>query len=89
MSAVYAWLSRHPRLVDGLLALLLAVLGAGSAFGGGHPIPVGLLVLAMTISVVFRRRNPVAAFSVAVIAGAVQLAVSHRPRPMFKRTPTP
>jgi signal transduction histidine kinase len=79
VSAVYAWLSRHPRLVDGLLALLLAALGAGSAFGAGHPALVALLVLATTIPVVFRRRNPVAAFSVAVAAGAVQLAVAHRP----------
>jgi signal transduction histidine kinase len=73
--AVYAWLSRHPRLVDGLLALLLAIFGAGSAFGHGRRVLVALLlVLAMTIPVVFRRRNPVAAFSVAVAAGAVQLA---------------
>jgi signal transduction histidine kinase len=76
VSAVYAWLSRHPRLVDGLLALLMAALGVGSAFGRDRWVLVALLlVLAMTIPVVFRRRNPVAAFSVAVAAGAVQLAV--------------
>jgi signal transduction histidine kinase len=76
VSAVYAWLSRHPRLVDGLLALLLAALGVGSAFGRDRSALVALLlVLAMTIPVVFRRRNPVAAFSVAVAAGVVQLAV--------------
>jgi signal transduction histidine kinase len=79
VSAVYAWLSRHPRLVDGLLALVLAALGAGSAFGAFHPVLVGVCVLAMTIPVVFRRRNPVAAFSIAVAAGAVSVAVGHRP----------
>jgi signal transduction histidine kinase len=79
VSAVYAWLSRHPRLVDGLLALLLAALGAGSAFGGHLVLVVLPLLLAMTIPVVFRRRNPVAAFSVAVVAGAVQLAVTSGP----------
>jgi signal transduction histidine kinase len=79
VSAVYAWLSRHPRLVDGLLALLLAALGAGTAFAG-RPAQVALpLLLTMIIPVVFRRRNPVAAFSVAVVSGAVQLAVFPRP----------
>ena len=79
MSAVYAWLGRHPRLVDGLLALLLAALGAGTAFAG-RPVLVALpLLLAMIIPVVFRRRNPVAAFSVAVVSGAAQLVVFPRP----------
>jgi signal transduction histidine kinase len=79
VSAVYAWLGRHPRLVDGLLALLLAALGAGTAFAG-RPVLVALpLLLAMIIPVVFRRRNPVAAFSVAVVSGAAQLVVFPRP----------
>jgi len=80
VSAVYAWLSRHPQLVDGLLALLLAALGAGSAFGHGRPVLVALpLLLAMIVPVAFRRRNPEAAFSVAVVAGAIQLASSSGP----------
>jgi hypothetical protein len=80
VSAVYAWLSRHPQLVDGLLALLLAALGAGSAFGHGRPVLVALpLLLAMVVPVAFRRRNPEAAFGVAVVAGAIQLASSSGP----------
>jgi signal transduction histidine kinase len=70
---MYAWLSRHPRLVDGVLALLLALIGSGSAVGDPRPwfaVPIALL---MVIPVVFRRKNPQAAFAVAVTAGAFQV----------------
>src|SRR5215469_13002288 len=33
VSAVYAWLSRHPRLVDGVPAVLLFLLGLASGVG--------------------------------------------------------
>jgi signal transduction histidine kinase len=80
VSAVYAWLSRHPRLVDGLLALLLAGLGAGLASNRGRPVPVTLpVLLAMTIPIVLRRQYPVAAFSIAAAAGAVQLGLAPGP----------
>jgi signal transduction histidine kinase len=80
VSAVYAWLGRHPRLVDGLLALLLALLGVGSLSRGRDAALTQLpFMVAMIIAVVFRRRNPVAAFAVAVAAGAGQIAVSHTP----------
>ena len=80
MSAFYAWLGRHPRLVDGLLALLLALLGVGSLTRGGDAALTQLpFMIAMIIAVVFRRRNPAAAFAVAVAAGAGQVAVSHAP----------
>jgi len=80
VSAFYAWLGRHPRLVDGLLALLLALLGVGSLTRGGDAALTQLpFMIAMIIAVVFRRRNPAAAFAVAVAAGAGQVAVSHAP----------
>jgi len=31
--AIYAWLRRHPQLVDGLLALVIAALGTGTLAG--------------------------------------------------------
>jgi signal transduction histidine kinase len=80
VSAVYAWLSRHPRLVDGALALLLAVLGTGPLFRHSHPllmmIPIALVMLA---AVVFRRQNPVAAFCAAVAAGAAEVVFGPGP----------
>jgi signal transduction histidine kinase len=78
VSAVYAWLSRHPKLVDGVPALWLAIIGAASA-------PLGQvylllpIVAALTIPVVFRRKYPVQAFAVAVCAGAVQVLTYPRP----------
>ena len=71
MFAIYAWLRRHPRLVDGLLALVLAGLGSGSI--AHRPAQFGPLTLLLVIPVVFRRRAPVTAFTVAVAAGAVQV----------------
>jgi signal transduction histidine kinase len=80
VSAFYAWLSRHPRLVDGMLALLLAFLGAGTFVRNGRPLVSTVpYSLAMIIAVVFRRRNPVIAFVVAVVAGAGQVLVATGP----------
>jgi signal transduction histidine kinase len=73
VSAAYAWLSRHPRLVDGVLALVLATFGAASAVGnsrGWLAVPITLLLIG---PVVFRRKVPVAAFVIAVTAGALQV----------------
>jgi signal transduction histidine kinase len=78
VSSVYLWLSRHPRLVDAVPALLLAVLGLASAGPGGLPslLPI---VLAMAVALVFRRRYPVEAFAAAIAAGAVQVVTITRP----------
>jgi signal transduction histidine kinase len=80
VSAVYAWLSRHPRLVDGVPAFWLALIGAPSAFSGvsgrfGGGLWLVLIIAAMVIPVVFRRKYPVQGFYVAAAAGAVQLIV--------------
>ena len=70
MSALYAWLRRHPRLVDGVLAAVLALGGIGTAFGL-HRFLLIPFTLALTIPVVFRRAHPVGAFAVAIVAGAL------------------
>ncbi len=74
MSVIYAWLRRHPQLVDGFLALLIGLLGIG-AFTSPH-LPLRLpITLLLVIPVVFRRKYPVAAFAVAALAGAAQVVV--------------
>jgi signal transduction histidine kinase len=76
--AVYAWLSRHPSLVDGVPAIGLALLGLPSAFLARMwvllPIIAGLVV-----PIVFRRRYPVQAFAIAVVAGAFQVLTGTAP----------
>jgi signal transduction histidine kinase len=76
---LYAWLRRHPKLVDGLLALL--VLGFGFSVYGSltrHPglIPV---IVALAVPIVFRRQYPTAAFAAAVAVGAVQVVAFRGP----------
>ena len=97
---MYAWLSRHPRLVDGVPAAFLLLLGIGTAVGtathqeqvgpGGQVVsssssPVStfgtwpavlltlLILLGLAVPVVFRRTYPVQAFTVAAVAGALQV----------------
>jgi signal transduction histidine kinase len=89
VSAVYAWLRRHPKLVDGGLAAALAFLGTASAavmvFRPGSPaagfgrlaaIPLALL---LAVPVVFRRSHPVGAFAAAIVFGALQVLLDVRP----------
>jgi len=72
--AIYAWLRRHPQLVDGLLALVIAALGTGTL--AGDLAWRGPLTLFLVVPVVFRRRAPVLAFAVAAAAGAAQVFVT-------------
>jgi signal transduction histidine kinase len=74
VSAIYAWLRRHPQLVDGFLALALGLLGTGGFTGPQLPVrlPVTLLLV---VPVAFRRKYPRPAFIVAVAAGAIQVVV--------------
>jgi signal transduction histidine kinase len=71
VTAVYAWLGRHRVLVDSVLAGFLGLISVGSLIGGS-PASV-LVVLLMIVPVAIRRRAPVAAFGLAVIAGAWQV----------------
>jgi signal transduction histidine kinase len=77
--AIYAWLRRHPQLVDGLLALIIAGLGGGLI--ARHP-PLWLpLTLLLVVPVAFRRRAPVLTFVVAVAAGGAQVLFGAGPSP--------
>jgi signal transduction histidine kinase len=80
VSGLYAWLRRHPRLVDSALALLVLVLGVGIH----RPIWPDLAVifpfaLGLAVPVVFRRRYPGPAFAAAVVVGALQVLLAERP----------
>ena len=57
MSAVYAWLRRHQLLVDGMLALVLVLLGLQKAVGTGALWQVPFLMI-MVVPVTFRRKAP-------------------------------
>jgi signal transduction histidine kinase len=79
VSAVYAWLSRHPKLVDGVLAFVLALLGAGSAVWHPRHWAAAPLILLLVIPVVLRRKYPTVAFAVAAAAGGLQILTSVGP----------
>jgi len=78
---VYAWVRRHPRAADGLLAALLL---AGSA-GQLRISPPSAALAATAVSaliaatVVVRRRDPVAAFTVVALLAAAQLVFGLQP----------
>ncbi len=101
---MYGWLSRHPRLVDGVPAALLLLLGIGtgvgsvtaraqvsrggqvssfspaSAFGARPALLLLLLILlGLAVPLVFRRTYPVQAFTVAAVAGSLQVVFIARP----------
>jgi signal transduction histidine kinase len=80
VSALYAWLRRHPRLVDGVLAFVLAFGGLGTAFGYRRYLLIPA-TLGLTIPVIFRRTHPTGAFVTAVTIGAVQLLLDVRTAP--------
>jgi signal transduction histidine kinase len=97
VSAVYGWLSRHPRLVDAVPAAFLILLGLGSVLGNvasphvtradrgaglsavaalGHgpaAILLSLIIAGLALPVIVRRKYPVHAFTVAAVAGALQV----------------
>jgi signal transduction histidine kinase len=73
-----AWLRCHPRWADGLLAVLLLVFSA-SQFSdevAGVTGQAGYIVVSVVLAatVIPRRRYPVAAFTVAAVIGAAQIA---------------
>ncbi len=80
MSALYAWLRRHPRLVDGVLATILAFGGIGGALALHHPLQIPI-TFGLTVPVIFRRGHPTQAFAIAVAFGAIQVFIHIRPSP--------
>lgn len=82
---MYAWLRSHPRLVDAVLAVPLALGGVASGYGFSvgwhHHLFLALIVLGMTTPIVVRRSHPVGAFATAIGFGACQVLV-FRGRPV-------
>jgi signal transduction histidine kinase len=77
VATLYAWVRRHPSLVDGVLALVLCTIG--SLMGPGRHVQSAPFALALVIPVVFRRKHPVGAFAAATAVGAVQVLLGVRP----------
>jgi len=74
VSALYAWLRRHPVLVDSVLAAILGMFSIGQLVHG--PLVDIPAMLLMIIPVAFRRRAPISAFALAVVGGAIQVTAS-------------
>jgi signal transduction histidine kinase len=72
MAVIYAWLRRHPVLVDSVLAALLVLFGLGRIAAAPWPeLPITLLMVA---PVAVRRRIPLSAFALCVVSALWQLA---------------
>jgi signal transduction histidine kinase len=69
---VYAWLRRHPWLVDGTLAVVL-LFGAANAYIPDAAVLPASLALAGAVAV--RRRFPVPAYTASLVIGAAQVIV--------------
>ena len=78
MADLLAWLRRHPWQADGLLALLLVVISSGQ-WQGHYRAGIAVVSVLLAATVVPRRRYPVAAFAVAIVIGAIQVAVGVQP----------
>ena len=76
MERLYAWLRRHPWLVDGTLAVVLLA-GAANAYLGDAAVLPASLALAGTVAV--RRRFPVPAYAAALAIGVAQVVVGIGP----------
>jgi signal transduction histidine kinase len=73
VTALYAWLGRHPRLVDAALAAPLALTSLATALVA-HRYAQLLATLVLTGAIIVRRSLPVEAFATAIGVGAVQVA---------------
>ena len=74
---LYAWLRRHPWLVDGTLAVIVLA-GAANAYLLNAAVLPASLALAGAVAV--RRRFPVAAYAAVLAIGAAQVAVGIGPK---------
>lgn len=80
MTGLYSWLRRHPRMVDGVPATFLTLLGFAQAVALGQWLLL-LVTPMLTVPLVLRRSYPVPAFVTAVAAGALQVAADLRISP--------
>jgi signal transduction histidine kinase len=83
---MYAWLRRHPMLVDGALAVSLLAIGANvftsfSFRASGAAGQAGLIAISLVFAalVVLRRKHPTATFAIAFAIALVQVTLSTRP----------
>jgi signal transduction histidine kinase len=90
-----AWLRDHPRQTDGLLAVALLLFTVGQVVAGqtgiGGRVALIVVTVLLAATVVLRREYPVAAFAVAAVIGAAQIAFgvqSGGPEPVFALQPT-
>jgi signal transduction histidine kinase len=74
MSAIYAWLRRHPTPVDSVLAKLLFLLALSPMLRSPWPqVPITVFLV---VPVALRRRTPAAGFAVTCLAGLWQMATA-------------
>jgi len=74
VSRVYAWIQRHPKLIDSIPALILLLIGVAALFASNTPGVLrkslaAPLIVAAIVPLVFRRRWPRGTFAVAAVAG--------------------
>jgi signal transduction histidine kinase len=74
VSRVYAWIQRHPKLIDSIPALILLLIGVGALIASDTPGVLrkslaAPLIVAAIVPLVFRRRWPRGTFAVAAVAG--------------------
>ncbi|MEP7024362.1 MAG: histidine kinase [Actinomycetota bacterium] len=81
MSVVYAWLRRHPVLVDTTLALVVLVTGLPLAIAATGRLLQIPFVLLMTAPMAIRRRNPLLAFLVGGGSSAAEILFGAGPTP--------
>jgi len=79
---MYAWLRRHPMLVDGALAVALLAIGLNvftsflsRAAGAGDQAGPVVISLVLAVLVMLRRKYPRATFAIAVAIGFIQLTL--------------
>src|SRR5579875_1060106 len=77
VTRVYAWLQRHPILVDGSIAAVLFLFGAIGVLQevqNGSALPGDAAALCIGMPVLLRRRVPALAFWMVCAIGLIQLA---------------
>ncbi len=78
MSALYAWLRRHPRCTDAVIAFPLALLGVAHTLPLGQPL-LAFFALLLAAPIMERRTHPVGAFAFAATLGAFQILANIQP----------
>lgn len=84
VTRLYAWLQRHPTLVDGVMAAGLVFFGTasvGSARTGSNAVLAVATNLTIGLPLLLRRRFPTSAFCAVVAVGAVQVLFTRWPSP--------